>query len=64
MCEQQTNNLSNATPANKDEILMLFLFRGGYLTESNMLGHEIINLFQDDDGHHYIYVLANSVDFQ
>ena len=36
---------------------MLFLFRGGYLTESNMLGHEIINLFQDDDGHHYIYVV-------
>lgn len=27
------------------------------MTESNMLGHEIINLFQDDNGHHYIYVV-------
>ena len=41
----------------KNEILMLFLFRGGYLTESNKLGHEIINLFKADNENHYIYVV-------
>jgi hypothetical protein len=35
-------------------ILMVFMFRGDYLT--NELGHEIINLFDADDGKHYIYV--------
>ena len=41
-------------PNGKETILMVFMFRGKYLT--NMLGHEIINLFQADDGKHYIYV--------
>ena len=35
-------------------ILMVFMFRGDYLT--NELGHEIINLFKADDRKHYIYV--------
>ena len=41
-------------PDGKETILMVFMFRGKYLT--NMLGHEIINLFKADDGKHYIYV--------
>ena len=35
-------------------ILMVFMFRGNYLRDN--LGHEIINVFQDDKGDHYIYV--------
>ena len=50
MCEENSKT-------EKNEILMLFLFRGGYLTESNKLGHEIINLFKADNGNHYIYVV-------
>lgn len=38
----------------KGTILMVFMFRGDYLT--NELGHEIINLFKADNGKHYIYV--------
>ncbi len=46
--------MNQILPDGKDTILMIFMFRGKYLT--NMLGHEIINLFRADDGEHYIYV--------
>ena len=41
-------------PKGKEMILMVFMFRGDYLTRK--IGHEIINLFVADDGNHYVYV--------
>ena len=38
----------------KDEILIIRMFRGEYLSDN--IGHEIINLFKADDGNNYIYV--------
>lgn len=57
MSEENNNTSSEQKQADEGMILMLFLFRGGYLTESNKLGHEIINLFKADNGKHYIYVV-------
>ncbi|MDD6337787.1 MAG: PD-(D/E)XK nuclease family protein [Lentisphaeria bacterium] len=53
MYEENKNNCSEEDKEN-DIILMLFMFRGSYLT--NKLGHEVINLFAADDGNYYIYV--------
>lgn len=38
------------------EILLNIMYTGTYLEEGN-IGHEIINLFKDDNGNNYIYVL-------
>ena len=46
--------MSEYFPDEKKEILITFMFRGKYAV--NMIGHEIINIFKDDDGKHYIYV--------
>lgn len=42
----------------KKEILLNIMYNGDYLQSENQnIGHEIINLFQDDNGNNYIYVL-------
>ncbi len=38
------------------EILINQLFAGNYLDEGKNIGHEIINLFKDDDGHNNLYI--------
>ncbi len=43
---------SNSYP----EILINKLFAGSYLDEGENIGHEIINLFQADDGNNYLYI--------
>lgn len=43
----------------ENEILINQLFSGGYLAEGGNIGHEIINLFQDDLGDRYLYVTKN-----
>ena len=39
-----------------NEILLNIMFTGTYLKDDN-IGHEAINLFKDDNGNNYIYVL-------
>ena len=39
------------------EILLNLMYAGGYLESKDNIGHEIINLFQCDNGNNYIYVL-------
>ncbi len=42
----------------KKEILLNIMYNGKYLQSANQnIGHEIINLFQADNGNNYIYVL-------
>lgn len=53
MSEEKKDICSEECQGN-DIILMIFMFRGSYLT--NKLGHEVINLFAADDGNYYIYV--------
>lgn len=38
------------------EILVNLLFAGRYLSEEGNIGHEIINLFEDDEGVRYLYI--------
>ena len=38
------------------EILINQLFAGKYLDEGENIGHEVINLFKDDDGNHNIFI--------
>lgn len=40
----------------KSEILINQLFAGKYLNEGENIGHEVINLFKDDEGHHNLFV--------
>lgn len=43
------------------EILINQLFAGRYLSEGDNIGHEVINLFEDDSGTHYLYVTPSGV---
>lgn len=43
------------------EILINQLFAGSYLSEGENIGHEIINLFQDDDGNNYLFITKNGI---
>ena len=38
------------------EILINQLFAGKYLDEGENIGHEVINLFRDDDGNHNLFI--------
>lgn len=38
------------------EILINQLFAGKYLDEGENIGHEVINLFKDDDGNHNLFI--------
>jgi hypothetical protein len=38
------------------EILINQLFAGGYLAEGENIGHEVINLFKDDDGNNNLFI--------
>ena len=38
------------------EILINQLFAGGYLEEGENIGHEVINLFKDDDGNNNLFI--------
>jgi len=38
------------------EILINQLFSGGYLNEGENIGHEVINLFKDDDGNNNLFI--------
>lgn len=49
----------------RDEILVNQLFAGTYLDEGMNIGHEVINLFRDDNGENYIYITpGGSVDIK
>ena len=50
------NKLEKSVDVDDKEILLNIMFTGSYL-ESNNIGHEAINLFKDDNGKNYIYVL-------
>lgn len=39
-----------------DEILINQLFAGTYLNEGVNIGHEVINLFKDDNGNNFLYI--------
>lgn len=41
----------------EEAILINRLFSGEYLEERNNIGHEVINLFSDDEGEHYVYIV-------
>ena len=43
------------------EILINQLFAGNYLAEGTNIGHEIINLFKDDDGNNNIFITPSGV---
>lgn len=43
------------------EILVNQLFAGKYLSEGDNIGHEVINLFEDDMGDHYLYVTPSGM---
>ena len=43
----------------RKEILINQLFAGKYLSEGENIGHEVINLFKDDEGHHNIFITPN-----
>ena len=38
------------------KILINVLYTGTYISDTNKIGHEIINMFKDDLGRNYIYV--------
>lgn len=38
------------------EIIINKMYVGGYLSEGENIGHEIINLYKDDEGNNYIYL--------
>src|SRR5574344_1455932 len=44
---------------NNEEILLERMYVGSYLEDS--LGHEVINLLQDDKGDNYIYILPSGI---
>ena len=39
-----------------DTIILNRMYAGSYLDESENIGHEVINLFKDDNGSNYIYI--------
>ena len=41
-----------------NEIIINRMFSGGYLDDEDNIGHEIINIYKDDNGNKYIYLLA------
>lgn len=41
-----------------NEIIINRMFSGNYLENEDNIGHEIINLYKDDNGNNYIYLLA------
>ncbi len=43
------------------EILINQLFAGRYLDEGVNIGHEVINLFKDDNGNHNIFITPSGV---
>lgn len=46
------------TENKENEILLNIMYNGDYLMSDNKnIGHEVINLFQSDNGNNYIYVL-------
>lgn len=44
--------------AEENEILLNIMYTGTYLEDDN-IGHEAVNLFKDDNGRNYIYVLPD-----
>lgn len=43
----------------KPIILMNQMFVGGYLNEGSNVGHEVVNLLEDERGDHYLYITPN-----
>ncbi len=41
-----------------EEILLNRMYAGNYLNDDYNIGHEVINLFKDDTGRNYIYILS------
>lgn len=37
-------------------IILNRMYAGSYLDEDENIGHEVINLFRDDNGSNYIYI--------
>ena len=42
----------------EEEILLNRMYAGNYLNDDYNIGHEVINLFKDDKGRNYIYVMS------
>ena len=45
--------------AGKKEIMLNRLYAGDYLKTEGNIGHEIINLFKDDNGNNFIYAMSD-----
>lgn len=52
------NKKANNTETKTNEIIINRMFSGDYLEDEENIGHEIINLYKDDNGNNYIYLLA------
>ena len=52
--EYKTSNTKSENKSDKRGIVVNRMYVGGYLADN--LGHEIINLFQADNGRHYLYL--------
>lgn len=50
-------NVSGEENMEEREILLNLMYTGKFLQDKEHIGHEIINLFQDDAGQFYIYIL-------
>ena len=44
-----------------ETIILNRMYAGSYLDESENIGHEVINLFKDDNGSNYIYINPSGV---
>ena len=43
----------------KKKILLNRMYCGNYLNTDGNIGHEVINLFKDDNGNNYIYIMSD-----
>ena len=53
----------NTEQSKCNEIIINRMFSGNYLENEDNIGHEVINLYKDDNGRNYIYLLAGG-DYQ
>lgn len=53
---EKIHNLEVYPSQKKREIILNKMYAGGYLSEGDNIGHEIINLYKADDGKNYIYL--------
>lgn len=54
--KNEVNNMKNNDIKQTKEILINQLFAGSYLQEGTNIGHEVINLFKDDNDENYLFI--------